>query len=81
MQTPESRERSIFVGGSTVRRRRVLVAGGTAAGAALMLTALALVSGFADTGPHHPPAWPDEGGTEQRNARPGQTPSPRAAKG
>lgn len=81
MSIPQPSQRPIFVGGGTLRRRQVLVVGGTAAGAALALAALALVSGFTDPGPHRPPVWPDEGGAVPRKARPGQTLSPRAAKG
>lgn len=50
----------IFVD-NTLRRRRLVMAGGTAAGAALILAALAMVSGFTSTGPHQPPAWPAPG--------------------
>lgn len=45
----------------SLRRRRLVMAGGTAVGTALILAALALVSGFTSTGPHQPPAWPAPG--------------------
>ncbi|MBN1173532.1 MAG: hypothetical protein JXA67_15275 [Micromonosporaceae bacterium] len=59
MSLSEFEDRPIFVD-DTFRRRRLVVAGGTAAGFTLALAALALVSGFTSAGERQPPAWPDQ---------------------